>query len=185
MKTTLLTLTIIAALTTPAGAATLSVSADHTSYGLGDTVTLAITGDAEGQFSLAAFAYVQFAGSGAVTFDSASQIMMTSFGGAAPWTTQPLGGDVTGAVAINQLSHLTTGLIPDTTFAATVVLTAVLAGTVAVSFEGLTGSATQLDFFGLTSGTGTSFTIVPEPTPSILLALGLFGLGASRRLRVM
>ena len=165
-----------------ASAATLSVSSDAASYGLGDTITLTVTGDAEGASAQAVFARVLYSGSGSVSFSSATQVGMTSFGGGLAWSEGVTAGDATGANALNQLAGLM-ALAPDTTFSSTVVLTATGAGTVSLSFEGMSGGPTQLDFFGLSSGSGGSFTIVPEPTTAGLLGLGLLSLAVASRRR--
>jgi hypothetical protein len=182
MKRTLIALIAVVGMATAANAATLSVSSDAASYGLGDTITLTVTGDADGASAQAVFARVLYSGSGSVNFVSASQVGMTSFSGGLAWSPGVTAGDASGANALNQLAGLM-ALAPDTTFSSTVVLTAAGAGTVAISFEGLTGGPTALDFFGLSSGTGGSFTIVPEPTTAGLLGLGLLSLAVAGRRR--
>ena len=115
-----------------------------------------------------------FAGSGTMTWESATQETIHCCGGIVPWITGPLVGDSSGAVALDQSVPLP--LTPDAPVTSTIVLSAAAPGFVTIDFEGLTGSPTQLDFFGLSTGTGTSLVIVPEPGSAALVALGLVAL---------
>jgi hypothetical protein len=63
-----------------------------------------------------------------------------------------------------------------------VTLIAQAPGVVDVSWDTTTGFQ-ELAFFGLANAPGTSFTIVPEPAPALLLCLGLLGLAGRRRVR--
>ena len=182
MKRTLIALIAVVGMATAANAATLSVSSDAASYGLGDTITLTVTGDSQGGVSTAAFARVLFGGAGSVSWVSATQSTVTGGGGFVTWSQGALSGDATGSNTLNQIGTLT-GVNATDLFIGTVVLTAAGAGTVDVTFEGLTGGPTALDFFGLSAGTGSSFTIVPEPTTAALLGLGLVSLAAAGRRR--
>jgi hypothetical protein len=64
----------------------------------------------------------------------------------------------------------------------TVILSAQAVGVVNASWHTAADPA-QLNFFGLTSAPGTSFTIAPEPSTSVLLGVGLLGVAGWRRAR--
>ena len=153
MKCSLAAFLAVHCLAVAANGATLSVSADQAAYGFGDTITLTVTGDAEGASTVAVLARLLFGGFGAVSFISATQVGQTSFGSALTWYNGTLSGDESGALVLNQIAGLSP-LQADGPFSATVKLTATGPGVVDVSFEGKTGSSSQLEFYDLTPATG-------------------------------
>ena len=160
-----------------ATAVELSVFSDKTTYNVGDTVTLTVSGDDEGA-PVAAYcsAFGSLLYSAALT-DPGTGSGQSSIG--AGWATGTLPMTDGSATAFDQLDfqfgpadHLSPGGTPF----ATVKLIAQAVGIVDVAWDPNT-----LIFFGLTSAPGTSFEIVPEPGTASLLGLGLMAFALQRR----
>ena len=187
MRTLTLTAAGVAAsvfLAFSAQAATLTIVADAATYNVGDTITLTITGDAQGASSIALFGTVNYDQS-LTTATANSQTSLPSFGGGLPWTMGALFIDNPNAGTADAFNGLigVTPQVPDQLAVSTITLTADAAGIAAFSWFTGTGTLEDLDFFGLTNAAGTSVLIVPEPTPAALLGMGLLGLAVAGRRR--
>jgi hypothetical protein len=159
-----------------AGSATLTVVPNKTSYSIGETITLTITGDSQGAEDKLIFGRLLYEAALTSTVSS-SQITLTSDG--VPWNTGPLSVGDGFATVFNQLVIPLSAPV-DQLLIATATLIAEAPGTVHVSWESTFG--VELDFFGLNNsnvvGTQATFTI-PEPTVTALLQIaGLLGLAA-------
>ena len=84
-------------------AATLTMSFDKSVYSLGETITLTVTGDAQGASSTQVYGRV-LSDAGLVGSLDSAQSQLTSFSGAIPWTTAPLNRGPGFNEAFNQLS---------------------------------------------------------------------------------
>jgi len=188
MRTLTLTAAGVAAsvfLAFSAQAATLTMVADQSTYNVGDTITLTITGDSEGGSASGIFGTVSY-NQGLTAVTSQSQNQLTAFGGGLSWTVGVLALDDPNAGTADSFNQLY-GVAPggaDQLLVSTITLTADAAGV--ASFSWLTNAGLEsLDFFGLTNASGTSVNIVavPEPTTAALLGMGLLGLAVAGRRR--
>jgi hypothetical protein len=161
--------------TAAAGAASLSISTDKLTYLVGETVDVTVTGLPQGGTDSAIRGQLQYSAALTDTVTS-SQTLHTTLG--VPWTEGTLNVGDGFADVFNQSRVLAT--IVDQNQIATATLTAAALGTVNLSWN---TSSPALDFFGLTSGTGASFTIVPESGTGLLVGLGLLGLALFARRR--
>ena len=172
----------LVAFATGANAATLSVFADKPIYFLGETVTLTVIGDDEGATSYGVLGILHYDGA---RVDNGTRTQTTLIGQNGPWVTGTLpaqdNGVTASSTAFNQIVGLSGGTFePDTALnlpgtLAIVTLTAQVIGVVPVSW------GSDLDFFGLVTAPGTSFTIVPEPATASLIGLGLLSLAVAKR----
>jgi hypothetical protein len=166
---------------TTAGAATLSVVSNKTTYSPGETITLNVSGDGQGASSYAVFGRLQYTGAGGVTAVTQTQKLVGS-----AWTSGSVGNGAGFSDSFNQiagLAALTATSLPTKNPFSTITLLAGATGTVNVAWNVVSGSGFELSFFGLTNAPGTSFTIIPEPTTAALLGLGLVGLTLGGRRR--
>jgi hypothetical protein len=161
-------------------AATLSMSTDKSTYDVGETITLTIVGDAEGEADVGIFGTVVY-DPGRTTVTGQSQSSLTSLGGGLPWINGVLFLDFPNAGTADALNTIA-GLVPQTPdqlVISVITLTADAEG--AVNFQWLAdGGSESLSFFSLTNAPGASITIVPEPSTAFLVGLGLVGLGLRR-----
>ena len=164
-----------------ASAATLSISADKTTYNIGETITLTVFGDDEGAVAEHVDGLLVYSGA---LVDNGTQ-SQTNLGNG--WLQGTLGAGDDGidaySIAFSQLQWnggSDSEVLPGTVSVVTLIARAI--GVVDVTWD--TTPEGQLTFFGLTSAPGTSFTIVPEPATAALLGFSLVALAAMRRPRV-
>ena len=177
----------VAAFAHGVGAATLTISSDKSTYGVGETIALTLVGDSGGAAAYNVYGYLRFDET-LVDWVSTTQHALTSDGGMHEWV---LGGWVNGCPDVSSYDpgcpffDQIGGLQPytvDGALTATMVLTATAPGQVV--FDWGFNESTPIQFFGLTDAPDYTVTIVnPEPGPASLLAAGLvaFGLAARRR----
>jgi hypothetical protein len=170
-----------------ASAATLSIVSDKTTYNVGETISLTVTGDDGGATTYGVQGRVDFNGA-LVNLGSVTQTQLAGpYGKFTVGTTPSL--DNGGAGSFQFMFNQTSGAPQEATNSPGTVaigtLIAQAAGTVNLVWHANQVDGFGLEFFGLSDAPGTSFTIVavPEPTTAGLLGLGLVGLllGGRRR----
>jgi hypothetical protein len=182
MKRTLFIVAALVAFATAASAATLSVVSDKATYNIGETITLSVSGDAQGATTYGIFGRLEMSGALVDALTTTQKIMKAATG----WTKGTLEinnvGPTATVEAFDQITNPADGMNAVNPIA-TITLIAQAFGLVNVTWNQDTGSGFELGFFGITSSPGTSFTIVPEPTTMALLGLGLVGLAMAGRRR--
>jgi opacity protein-like surface antigen len=188
MKRTLIAVAALVGLASAANAATLTITQSGSgTYTIGQSITLTITGDSQGESALNVTGFLDFTNSavvGNLAGNTQSQNTLHAFG-SVPWTPGALNACAGSSCKVfDQLGAL--GLSPSPAsdlLVATLTLTAGAAGTSVASWNTNQATGTALQFFSLSNAAGTSITVVPEPTTAALLGLGLFGLAVSGRRR--
>ena len=169
-----------------ANAATLTLSSDKPTYGVGETIVLEVVGWAE-YLDAAKSIYARVLYDAALTEGvSASQRIQPRHNMAPPGDFRPRPRPIADGFATPLDQVL--GITPVTVATryptiGTATLIAEAAGVVHVNYLIESGDEFTLNYFGITSAPGISFLIVPEPAPALLLGLGLLGLRYARQSR--
>jgi hypothetical protein len=158
-----------------ANAATVSVVADAASYNVGDTITLTVSSNSQGETLFTATTVVGY--TGPVT-------SLTST------PTIPAGGWITGPDVISSPGFRLvfdalnfSGNDPGTGFGGTLTFSANAPGSATFTIGGNPNLGIAFDFGTAAAGSSVTVSIVPEPTTAALLGLGLFGLAVAGRRR--
>jgi len=172
-----------------AHAATLTITPDKWIYHSGETITLSIVGDSQGEADLGVVGFLLFDRSLA-SWQSTTQKALTSYGGTVTWYK---GGSVgrcdapnahPGCPAFDQILFPPPAAPVDNLLESTMLLTAIAPGVLNFSWEIDPNTGWDLHFFSLTDAPGASITILtPEPSSADLLALGLLAIAARRTRR--
>jgi hypothetical protein len=176
------TLAIVLGVSLGAQAATLTMTADKSTYAVSETITITVIGDSEGELAVGITATIVY-GAFVTPLGGQTQSLLKTSGGLG-WTASGLNIDTPNANTQDSFLQINGSTSPaDTTKRLTAVMTFHAAAPGVATFAWMTTTAQALQFFSLGNANGTSITIVPEPTTAGLMGLGLLGLVVAGRRR--
>jgi hypothetical protein len=161
-----------------ANAATVTVVADAATYNVGDTITLTVNTNSQGEILFQATAVVGY--TGPVTSLTSTPSLPPP---AAGWFTAPT--DVISSPGFRLVFDALNfgGNDPGTAFGGTLTFSADAPGSATFTIGGNPANAIDFAFGTAAAGSSVTVSIVPEPTTAALLGLGLFGLAVAGRRR--
>jgi hypothetical protein len=167
-------LSVVVGFSVAADAATVSLATDKLTYTVGESVTVSVVGNSQGGSDNSVDGLLTY--SAALTDTPAAPVQSILLSGVTPWV-PGVPGFSDGTAEMFVQSRLGAATVSNQ-LTSSVVLIATGLGTVNLSWF-------VLDFFGLTSATGASFTVVttPEPGTALLVAFGLAALTRAGRRR--
>ena len=156
-----------------ANAATVGISSDAAVYNVGDTITLTVFTDAEGEEIFLATAFVAY--TGPVTDQAWSQTIP------AGWIGPPT--DFLSLPGFQLAFDGQAFAFPHTgtTIGATLTFSADAPGLASFTISGSPPASVDFEFGTATPGASVSVTIVPEPTTAALLGLGVLAVALKAR----
>jgi hypothetical protein len=166
-----------------AQAATVTATANKSTYGFGETITITTIGDSTGLTADFVLGGLIYAGS-LMNADGGNTQTKLRVTDGAKWTTGPLLTSANTSDSFNQIKPDALSSIPaDSSKKLTSVMTFTVGNTAGTAvFAWITSGADPTTFFGTTLSAPT-VTIIPEPTTAGLMALGLVGLVIAGRRR--
>jgi hypothetical protein len=174
ISATLVSILLLATGASVANAAIVSIVADRANYNIGDTITLTVFTDSQGESLFTATVVVGYTG-------PVTPLTSTPTIPGGGWITSPV--DVISSpgyrLAFDAINFV--GGDPGTGFGATLTFSFDAVGIATFTIGGNPTHAIPFDFGTAPPGASVTVGVVPEPTTAALLAVGLFGLAASYR----